>query len=378
MVSKALVVGAYHAKLRELANLGVDLTLVVPPRWGRQELEVREAAEYKIRVMPCLLSGHNHFHFYRTQVGPIDSDIVHLDEEPWSLVSYQFMRACVIQHRPALFFTWQNIYKRYPPPFNYFERFTFKHARAAIAGNDEAREVLVARRFWKPISVVPQFGVEPDIFCKRNVADLKARLGLNDKFVIGYVGRIVGEKGIADMIRALVSLPERCVLVMVGDGDFRPQAEQLSEQLGTAQRVHWIMRISSFTVPDYMNAFDVLILPSRTTQRWKEQFGRVLIEAMACETPVIGSSSGEIPKVIGDAGFIFPEGDVAALVAKLRCLYDTPGLGVQMGEEGRLRVLKMFTHRRIAEETVKLYRAVLGVQHRPGLDQRLEAAMCPD
>src|SRR5208337_2814001 len=108
----------------------------------KQQLEIREAQEYKIRVVPCVLSGHNHFHFYRIRVGPIDADLVHLDEEPWSLVAYQFMRACVMQHRPVLFFTWQNIHKKYPPPFNYFERFTFKHAQAAIAGSDEAREVL--------------------------------------------------------------------------------------------------------------------------------------------------------------------------------------------------------------------------------------------
>ncbi len=376
LVSKAQVMGTYHAKLRELASLGVELTVIVPPRWGKQELEVRTAQEYEIRVAPCALSGHNHFHFYRWG-GPIAADLVHLDEEPWSLVSYQFIRACVIQQKPVLFFTWQNLYKRYPPPFNFFERFAFKHAQAAIAGNEEAGDVLRARQFVKPISVIPQFGVDANFFCRRNVLGLRTGLGLADKFVIGYVGRIVKEKGIADLIQALVLLPERCVLAVVGDGDFRMRAEQRAQDLGVAHRIRWIRQVSSFSMPEYMNVFDALILPSRTTRRWKEQFGRVLIEAMACETPVVGASSGEIPKVVGDAGFIFPEGDVVALAENVRRLCNTPGLGPEIGKRGRTRVLEMYTHQRIAEETVKFYREVLEIERRGVLHPGCETSAGP-
>jgi len=361
MVSKALVQGAYHAKLREMAALGVQLTVIVPPHWGTQKLEVPNADSYTIKVIPCVLSGHNHFHFYWSSVGVIDADIVHLDEEPWSLVTYQFMTACVKQRKPALFFTWQNIYKTYPPPFDYFQRFALQHADAAIAGNAEARNVLETRHFAKPIAVIPQFGVDPDIFNKRDVLDLKTRLGLLDKFVIGYAGRLVKEKGISDLIRALASLPRDFVLVMVGDGPFKWDAERLAQQLGIAGRIRWIPAISSFSVPDYMNLFDVLVLPSRTTSRWKEQFGRVLIEAMSCETVVVGSSSGEIPEVVGDAGLIFSEGDVPELVRILSRLQASSRLRTDLRKKGRARVIEMFTHRRIAQETLKLYRKVLAV-----------------
>lgn len=359
MVSKALVVGAYHGKLRELSSLDVDLTVVVPPSWGKQELEIRRASEYKISILPCALSGFNHFHYYRMRVASIDADLVHLDEEPWSFVTYQFMRACVRLHKPIVFFTWQNINKRYPPPFNYFEHFSFKHAQAAIAGNEEAKEILESRNFTKPIRVIPQFGIDPEFFRKRDVGDLKKRLGLAGKFSIGYIGRIVPEKGAADLIQALAFLPEPCVLVLMGDGDFQPRAEQLAAQFGVTQRVRWVPHVSSLDIPDYMNAIDVLVLPSRTTRRWKEQFGRVLVEAMACETPVVGSNSAEIPNVIGDAGLVFPEGDVAALVGQLRRLNDNPELTAQWGAQGRARVLENFTHRRIAEDTVGLYKQVL-------------------
>lgn len=359
MISKALVVGAYHGKLREMANLGAEVTLIVPRRWGRLQLEIHDAVQYKIRASPCSFSGHNHFHFYRSRVGRLDADLVHIDEEPWSLATYQFMRACAKEHKPAVFFTWQNIRKRYPPPFNYFERFSFRHAQAAIAGNQDAREILRARKFSKPIMVIPQFGVDPEIFHKRDASELRRRLGITDNFVIGYVGRIVREKGIADLIQALNSLPERCVLVLMGDGDFKRSAEQIAKQLGVAARIKWIPQVPSLDVPNYMNAFNVLVLPSHTTSRWKEQFGRVLIEAMACETPVVGSSSGEISNVIADAGLVFPEGDVAALDRCLRDLHDNPDLVAHLGSKGRARVLQKFTHRRIAEETIQLYNQVL-------------------
>jgi len=358
MISKALTVGAYHGKLREMARLGVDLTLIVPPRWSNQRLEIHDSKDYKIRVLPCLLSGHNHFHFYCSQIGPIDADLVHVDEEPWSLVTYQFMRACVKQQKPAIFFTWQNISKGYPPPFGYFERFSFRNARAAIAGNEEAREILRGRKFSKPVVVIPQFGVDPEFFQKRDVSNLRKRLRLADKFVIGYAGRIRKEKGIADLVQALALLPERCVLVLVGDGEFQRELEELATQLGVAARVHWVPQISSLEIPDYMNAFDVLVLPSRTTRSWKEQFGRVLVEAMACETPVVGSSSAEIPSVIGDAGFVFPEGDVTALVHHLCGLHDNPDLVARLGAKGRARVLGNYTHCRIAAETLRVYERV--------------------
>jgi len=363
MISKAFVVSAYHAKLKELSRLGVELTLVVPPNWGRQKLEHVQPDGYELLVMNCTFSGAHHFHFYpaiSSVIGREAWDLVHIDEEAFNPVAYHALRACERAGRRAIFFTWQNIHKKYSPPFNYFERFAFRRVVAAIAGSEEARSVLLAREFSKPVSVIPQFGVDPELFQKRDVSDLKKKLGLADKFVIGYLGRIVKEKGIEQLIHALVALPERFVLVLVGSGDLERPMRKLSERLGVASRIRWVPQISSLEVPMYMNALDVLVLPSRTTSRWKEQFGRVLIEAMACETPVVGSSSAEIPKVIGEAGLVFPEGDVAVLVNHLRGLHDNPGMASELGARGRTRVLRNFTQRRIAEQTAELYQRVLG------------------
>jgi glycosyltransferase involved in cell wall biosynthesis len=358
MVSKSSVLAAHHGKLDELAKMGVDLTVIVPPRWGSQRLEIREADRYTIRALPCWFTPRNHFHFYPARIGPIDADVVYLEEEPWSLVTQQFVRLCVRARKPVIFTTWQNIHKNYPPPFDFFERYTFRHAHAAVAGNREVAEVLRARGFTKLISVVPH-GVDPEVFIKRDATPLRKKLGVEHAFVVGFVGRVVASKGIADLVRAFALLPSDSVLVMVGDGDFWVEGQRLAASLGVNSRVRWIREVPSLEVPNYINLLDALVLPSRTMSNWKEQFGRVLVEAMACQVPPVGSSSGEIPHVIGDAGLVFPEGDADALAEQLRCLYQSAELRGRLGRKGRTRVLENYTHKRMAEQNLSLYQEVL-------------------
>jgi glycosyltransferase involved in cell wall biosynthesis len=112
-------------------------------------------------------------------------------------------------------------------------------------------------------------------------------------------------------------------------------------------------------MPAFHRSLDVLVLPSRTTPSWKEQFGRVLIEAMACERAVVGSSSGEIPQVIGEAGLIFPEGDHATLTTQLQRLLVEPDLRQRLGAAGRRRVLERFTMAQVAAQTVALYQRLV-------------------
>ena len=359
MISKSLVSGAYHGKLRELVAAGVDLSIVVPPRWGGERLEISEAQDYQINVLPCALSGHNHCYFYWPSLDYIDADLVHLDEEPWSVVTYQFIRKTTAQRIPVVFFTWQNIKKKYPFPFGAIEKYTYRHADAAIAGNTEARDVLITKGFSRDIAVIPQLGVDPDFFTKRNAITLRTRFNLVNRFVIGYVGRIIHEKGICNLIEALSYLPTHCILVLLGDGDFIPNALRLAQRLHVADRIRWIARVPSLEVPEYMNLFDVLVLPSLTTRSWKEQFGRVLIEAMACGVPPVGSSSGEIPQVIGEAGLVFPEGDTRVLADHLLVLCEQEEMRLELGRKARARVIDKFTHRRIAQETVQVYSQVL-------------------
>jgi glycosyltransferase involved in cell wall biosynthesis len=102
-----------------------------------------------------------------------------------------------------------------------------------------------------------------------------------------------------------------------------------------------------------------LVVPSRTLPNWKEQFGRVIVEAMASGVPVIGARSGAIPDVIGDSGLLFPEGDVDALATHMARLLTDSALRAALAQKGRARVLAHFTHAQVAAQTVAFYRALL-------------------
>jgi glycosyltransferase involved in cell wall biosynthesis len=128
----------------------------------------------------------------------------------------------------------------------------------------------------------------------------------------------------------------------------------LATHLGIAKRVTFASPVPSMEMPRFMSALDVLVLPSRTRPNWKEQFGRVLIEAMACGVSVIGSDSGEIPSVIGEAGLVFRQDDVEDLRRCLLSLYDH-ALRLRLAREGRARVMAHYTQAHIAAETRQVY-----------------------
>ncbi len=87
-------------------------------------------------------------------------------------------------------------------------------------------------------------------------------------------------------------------------------------------------------VARFLSAIDVLVVPSRPSPVWQEQYGRVIVEAMGCGVPVIGSTSGAIPEVIEDAGLLFDDRDTGALVAHLRALRDSPERRRELGRRG--------------------------------------------
>jgi glycosyltransferase involved in cell wall biosynthesis len=148
-------------------------------------------------------------------------------------------------------------------------------------------------------------------------------------------------------------------VVFVGHGPMRSQLEQQAARLGVTERVTFKGIIPTYAVPQEMQQMDAFVLPSLTCPNWKEQFGRVLAEAMACETPVIGSRSGEIPRVIGDAGLLFEESNVQELVACVRRLLDDAGLYARLATQGRERMLAYYTQERIARQMYEVYEEMM-------------------
>ncbi len=359
MISKAFVVAAYQSKLDEIAACDdIELTVVVPPSWresGRElALERHGSASYRLVVAPIRFNGAFHLHYYPTLpriLRETRPEVCHIDEEPYNLATWLALREAQRAGAKTLFFSWQNLLRKYPWPFCAMERYVYKHVDAAIAGNREAAEVLRRKGYRGPVEVIPQFGVDPAIYRPRERSASRV-------YTIGYAGRLEKQKGLQTLVDALATLEGAWHLDLYGSGPLEEDLRTRLTALGLAERASFHQRVPSERMPIALADLDVLVLPSLTQPNWKEQFGRVLIEAMACGVPVIGSDSGEIPHVIGDTGMLFPEGDHFALQQCLATLRDDRELRLDLGQRGRARVLTHYTQHRIARSTVALYRSL--------------------
>lgn len=377
LLSKACIVGAYQKKLEEMAALGVDLTVVVPPSWddprGFTRLEKVHTKGYKLLVTNVLFNGNYHLHFYpslKKIVRQVQPDIFHIDEEPYNLATFHAMRLARSHHIPTVVFSWQNLRRSYPPPFSWMERYILNQADALIVGNSEASEVWQHKGYQGPLYLIPQFGVDPTLYYRRERVVRRGRKSVfkyrnvsppsQPALVIGYVGRLVEEKGIEVLLQAVSKLTGPWMVQILGDGPDRPRLERMVQWLGLSGRVTFDQKLPSTHLPNYFSGLDVLVLPSRTRSNWKEQFGRVLIEAMACDVITVGARTGAIPEVIGEAGLTFAEGNVLELQTQLQQLLDDVALRGELRRKGRQRVVENYTQAAVAKKTVQVYRTVLG------------------
>ncbi len=356
-VSKAMVIETYRDKLEALGR-HVDLTAVVPAMWGSDGAEPSQPRAYAINSLPVRFSGHNHLHYYRKLrpvVERVSPDLVHIDEEPYSAVTFQLASLSKRRHVPAVFFAWQNLLKRLPPPFGSMQSYVFGTVAGAIAGTHAAAHVLTQAGYTGPVSVIPQVGVATTRFTPNAEARAETRARLNARsgeLLVGYGGRLVREKGVHLLTQAAAQLPD-LRLVFLGDGPERARLER------SARQAYFAGHVPSAAMPHWLAGLDILVLPSLSTKSWREQFGRILVEAMACGVPVIGSSSGEIPAVAGDAGVLVPEGDVSALVGALRKLSSSPSLRCELAQRACARVHERYSQERIVRDTVTFYHSLV-------------------
>lgn len=350
----------------------IDLSVLVPDRmktygqWQNAELPEHTAAfEFAVgRTRWRSVRGLWYLQHYANALPGLlaaKPDVVDIWEEPWSLACAQtiFLAKRLCPNAKIIVETEQNIFKRLPAPFKQLQAYSLRYADFVVARSLEAEAVARQKGYAGPTAVVPN-AVDCTLFHplpETGKAAQRAALGWGaaDDFVIGYVGRLVPEKGLADAVHALALLPPAAKLVLVGEGPFRPALEELIRSQHLDAQVHFTGSLPLSALPNAMNAMDCLVLPSRTTATWKEQFGRVLIEAGACALPVVGSDSGAIPEVIGPAGLTFHEGDPKALAACLRALMNDPPQRADYGRVGQSRAHALYSWQQVAAQMRILY-----------------------
>ncbi len=362
-ISKTFVAVPAQRLLDRLAGGGLwRVTLITPPSWrqdGREDIfHPMPAARFTAITLPISWNGHFHRYVYRglgAALSALRPDVVQIDEEPYNPAAWQGLYHARRLGRPALLVAWQTIARRYPPPFAWGEAWAYRRASAIIAGNQAAADVVRAKGYRGPLGIQGLHGIDPELWTPRALASPAA----DGAFTIGVVGRLVAEKGIDLAIAALPALPERCRLRIIGGGPAADALRALADRLGVAARVEFAGALPAAAMPAAMRALDALALPSRTRPNWSEQFGRVLVEAMASGVPVVGAASGEIPAVIGDAGLVVPEGSSTALANALGALASDPVRWEACARRGVQRARDHFTQAAIAARLSDLYATIV-------------------
>ena len=345
---------------------GVDLRVITPEwwneygKWRRAEPSADPAYTLQIEKvrLPWSGPGQWYFHYYprlRQTLQTFQPDVIDIWEEAWGFVSVHacWLRQRVLPAAKIVCETEANIARTHPFPFRQFRTYTLRHADYAVARQTEGVAVLRAKGYTGPVEVIGN-AVDADLFRPLDRAACKTALGLSG-FVIGYVGRLFPGKGLLDILEALPHVPADVTLIFVGSGEVQAPLEARAAELGMTARIRFFPPRPWTELPEVMNAMDALLLVSRTTRTWKEQFGRVIIEAHACETPVIGSDSGAIPEVIERGGLTVREGNSGDIAAAIRQLHDHPAQAREMGRLGRQQVLEKYTWKRVAERMRDIY-----------------------
>jgi len=353
-----------RAKWRSIARIGsMEIDLHLPHRWPSWEHDYHPVPEthpgFRIHVAHALRTGREDQYFFapgffrRMTNGAYD--VLHVEQGTTSLAYAQALleRGLVSRTTRSCFFTWINWETRLPFPWSTVGRFNLRRSHGAIGGNADAVDILKRHGFRGKTAVIPQIGVDPVFYAPGLNPALRERLQLR-AFVIGFMGRLVEEKGIRILLEAARTLGPDVSVLVIGTGPFE---QVLSEYRDKLHLVH-VKAVPHHEVRDYLRVMNVLTLPSFVIPTWKEQFGHILIEAMACEIPVIGSNSAAIPEVIGDAGLLFPEKSVEGLRDRIEQLRKNPSEGARLAKMGRQRVLERFTHEKIGRQTMEFWKTL--------------------
>ena len=361
IVSHTYIDPATRGKLRALAGLGCTLTVGVPARWSPSPrgplLEASWSNDAGVRVVPIPVRGErgegvqwkvSDLHRMLSDFRP---DVLHIEADPWTpAASAASSRA----HRlgiPVILFAWESVVRPESLTERWRRRRTLARVRGLVGGNKLAASLLSRGRPNIPVTVIPQLGLTPPLDTNRPA---------HTDLALGFVGRLVPEKGLDTLFRACVKLLGRWTLTVIGSGPAQEQLEALAERLGIASRITWHGPAPADRLRELWPTLDCLVVPSRTTPQWVETFHPAMVEAMGHGVTVVASDSGALPELVDTAGLVVPEDDVPALTAALQHLADAPRERARLGREARLRVMAEYVDNAVARRTLEFWERVLG------------------
>jgi len=289
-------------------------------------------------------------------------DIIHT-LETHTTYSYQALQAATHSRSKLVVTVWETIPGRGEshPLRTTRKKKVREHADAFIAVTSRTAQMLekegVAR---DKIHVIPM-GIDQTHF-HPDLPDEDLRMSWHVKpgeFVWLCVARLVPEKGIEDILRAMASISRPVRLILVGRGPHEMHYQQVAMSLGIAERVVFNGSLPYALMPKVYASCDALVLASHSTAWWEEQFGYCLIEAMACGIPVVAARSGAIPEVVGDSGLLVEPQNPDALGQAMKKLMEDFSTLQAYKHKGLQRAADYYTHTVTAEKIGRVYAALM-------------------
>ena len=375
---------------REYVKQGVDLAVIVPSKIilnlaydsGYFYSSKDDESGYKffpvdLRKPQSYGEGFKFFHLFKT-IKKINPDVIHVQDEYSSFYLAQVIICRNILYTkkiPIICYAAQNIqYKILPPSFvfdslSHFLKRTLrkiiqpmalflnkKYLDGVVGTSTEALEIIKKIGANMPMRRI-FYGVDFEVFYPKERNICREKLGIpKDITLVGNIGRFDQEKGLQNLVKAVSQL-DKYYLMLLGGGAHEPTLQKLIDSLELRKRFFHFNNADRLDLVNYYNALSVFVLPSLTTYDWKEQYGRVLVEAMACGLSIVGSSSGAIAEVLEGypRGLIFKEDDVNDLVEKIKNVEKIP-LSKNFDLSG---FLYKFSVENFAKEHIKFYKELL-------------------
>ena len=369
-IGHSYVVALNRRLVNEMARLGEnewEVTVVAPTFMHGDlrpiKLEVDGQDICRVESVPVYFSERIHVMFYDWRLHEIlkqDWDLVHCWEEPYIFAGGE-IASWVSQKTPLIYRTAQSYSKHYPLPFKWIEKYAMSRATGWICSGQLVAEALKSRQGYSiPMQLIP-LGVDINHFYPSSESKQAVRRSLewseSEVPVIGYLGRFVPEKGLDLLMGVLDELTTPWRALFVGTGSMESTLKLWAERYPDQVRI--CTDVKHNEVPQYLNAMDMLVAPSQTMPNWREQFGRMLIEAFACGIPVIGSDSGEIPYVLENAGIVVGEKDESGWISAISDLLENSSRRQSLGQTCLEKAHALYSWSSVAQQHLDFFNELL-------------------
>jgi L-malate glycosyltransferase len=351
----------------------LELCIVTPPEFHhtfkcyKHEVSPKLSSEEVIPLKTYLnTSISTYFHTpidFAKLIRKFNPDHIHIEEDPHSIIGIEtvLLSRIFCKRAKISFFIWDNLARKPKFPLNIIKKnltnFSFQYTKLVVCGNTEGEKLLKqVKNYYGKSTVLPQVGLKVEDYeslpSEKVLATLQKK---SDEPLIGFIGRLVPEKGIILLIESLLKIQHvSWKLLIVGSGSLKDEITLKWKPI-LKERLITLDAVSHQDVPDYLKCLDIFVLPSYSTPTWKEQFGLTLAQAMMAGVACIGSSSGAIPDVIGPGGLVFEEGNIESLTSNLLTLIESSKKRAEFGEKGKEFAYSKYTTTAVAQAYLNLF-----------------------